>query len=362
MFLAAASSLSATMSIDPDLTNFRPGSDAYTELQMLATIFSALACGVVLSLSVSCFQLVWFHKKTDSASKSMHRFLLAYITFMTCTSVVYLALDIASTRNSIFTDGPHVDLFLPAGSRAICVAFASWGADGFMVRILATIWSLLLPINPTDLETRAALRRSIRTSKSLVHWPSRSSFVFVFRWACYIMFLKHKFTSLLPAVGILMIIASLTIQENEIAIVAGYKPELFSFAGLSSITVLGNVIFATLITVRLLSHQRQISKLLGKAFGSPYTRTISICVESCALITVVYFVFLILLSLKYYAFQIPRGLVVHASVSVSPLILPATKLTLISIGDLAHPHHQAGGRGKRCRCAGRGHIQHLDVR
>ena len=148
MFLAAASSLSETMSIDPDLTNLRPGSDAYTELQMLATIFSALACGVVLSLSVSCFQLVYqrFHKKSDSASKRMHRFLLAYITFMTCTSVVYLALDITSTRNSIFTDGPHVDLFLPGGSRAICVAFASWGADGFMVRILATIWSLLLPI------------------------------------------------------------------------------------------------------------------------------------------------------------------------------------------------------------------------
>jgi len=58
-----------------------------------------------------------------------------------------LALDITSTRNSIFTDGPHVDLFLPGGSRAICVAFASWGADGFMVRILATIWSLLLPVN-----------------------------------------------------------------------------------------------------------------------------------------------------------------------------------------------------------------------
>jgi len=174
-------SLSATMSIDPDLTNFRPGSDAYTELQMLATIFSALACGVVLSLSVSCFQLVWFHKKTNSASKHMHRFLLAYITFMTCTSVVYLALDIASTRNSIFTDGPHIDLFLPGGSRAICVAFASWGADGFMVRILVTIWFLLLPINPTGLETCAALRRSIRTSKSLVHWPSRNPFVFIFR-------------------------------------------------------------------------------------------------------------------------------------------------------------------------------------
>ena len=114
---------------------------------MLATILSALACGVVLSLSVSCFRLVYqrFSQKSDSASKRMHRFLLAYITFMTCTSVVYLVLDITSTAESIFTSG-HFGLFLPAGSRAICIAFASWGADGFMVRmfpnyaVLALTW------------------------------------------------------------------------------------------------------------------------------------------------------------------------------------------------------------------------------
>lgn len=127
------------MSTEPDLLYLRPGPDVYTDLQMLATIFSALACGAVLSISMSCFQVVYqrFHQKSAPASKCMYRFLLAYITFMTCISVVYLVLDITSTRVSIFTTRKHLPLFLPAGSRAICVAFASWGADGFMVRIFS---------------------------------------------------------------------------------------------------------------------------------------------------------------------------------------------------------------------------------
>lgn len=212
------------------------------------------------------------------------------------------------------------------------------------------------------METRAALRRSIRTLESLVHWPSSISFALVSRWAFYPRFWEHRFTSLLSVVGVLMIIASLTIQEGVMSIVAGLKPELFSFAGLSSITVLGNVIFATLITVRLLNHQRQISKILGKAFGSPYTRTITICVESCALITAVYLIFLLLLLLNCYAFQIPRGLVVHASVSFPPLSLLAIKLTWTSIGNFAHPRYQAGSGGKRRSRNGRGHIHHTHVR
>jgi len=84
-------------------------------------------------------------------------------------------------------------------------------------------------VNPTGLETRTALRRSIRTSKSLVHWPSSIFFALISRWAFYIVLFGNigLLTSLLSVVGILMIIVSLTVQENDLAM-AGYIPQLFS--------------------------------------------------------------------------------------------------------------------------------------
>ena len=88
---------------------------------------------------------------------------------------------------------------------------------------------------------------------------------------------------------------------------------------LGSITVLGNVTFATLITIRIYSLQRHISKIFGKAHGSPYMRIISICVESCALTTVVYVIFLLFAYTRLLPDQwttIPHALVVHASVSL----------------------------------------------
>jgi len=88
---------------------------------------------------------------------------------------------------------------------------------------------------------------------------------------------------------------------------------------LASITVLGNVIFATLITIRVYSLQRRISKIFGKAYSSLYIRIISICVESCALTTVVYFIFLLFTYFRLLPGHwtiIPQALVVHASVSL----------------------------------------------
>jgi len=88
---------------------------------------------------------------------------------------------------------------------------------------------------------------------------------------------------------------------------------------LGSITVLGNVIFATLITVRVYYHQQQISKIFGKAYGSPYTRVISICIESCALIAFIYLAFLpCYYLLPRYASRVQQVLMVHASVSLYP--------------------------------------------
>jgi len=82
---------------------------------------------------------------------------------------------------------------------------------------------------------------------------------------------------------------------------------------LAAITSFLNIIFATMITIRLVIHQRQMKKLLGKAYASPYNRTISIIIESCALIAVTNPV-LIMVSYSPTAY-IPQGLIIHVSVS-----------------------------------------------
>jgi len=87
-------------------------------------------------------------------------------------------------------------------------------------------------------------------------------------------------------------------------------------AVLSAITSFVNIIFATMITIRLVIHQRRIKKLLGKAYASPYHRTISIIVESCALIAVTNVVFVsLLLGSGSFNVYIPEVLIIHVSVS-----------------------------------------------
>ncbi|PPQ82746.1 hypothetical protein CVT25_009300, partial [Psilocybe cyanescens] len=50
------------------------------------------------------------------------------------------------------------------------------------------------------------------------------------------------------------------------------------------ISAFANILLATLISVRLIQHQRHLRKTLGKSHGSLYTRVITMCVESSALI------------------------------------------------------------------------------
>ncbi|CAA7264906.1 unnamed protein product [Cyclocybe aegerita] len=59
-------------------------------------------------------------------------------------------------------------------------------------------------------------------------------------------------------------------------------------------TSITNIIFATLITLRLLWHQSRMKEALGWAYKSPYTRIITICIESCSLIIVVCIAFLVI--------------------------------------------------------------------
>jgi len=54
-----------------------------------------------------------------------------------------------------------------------------------------------------------------------------------------------------------------------------------------SLSTFVNIILAFLIILRLVHHQQHIRKVLGAEHGSPYSKVITMCVESSALIVIV---------------------------------------------------------------------------
>jgi len=184
---------------------------------------------------------------------------------------------------------------------------------------------MLSPIlTPAALESPAALRRFIWTSAFCVHWFSGITFAGIARYACFYAYPTSE--------GSKPHIYTFTLAIGGFTIFTFSPIDVF-YPGLAIVTVLVNLIFATLIVVRILNYQRQISKLLGKAYGSPYTRIISICVESCALITITYLVFLFFVFLHpFSSWWTARMLTVYASVSLpSQIFIMASsfKSTLI---------------------------------
>ena len=101
----------------------------YSESQLLGTIFSATAYGIVIVLSGNCFRLL--HKKRGIYSNRMRILLLIYIIFMLLCSTwsllqsVWLAMEIIRKKIPSFLVFFQLEFPL-----------AMWGADGFMVRIL----------------------------------------------------------------------------------------------------------------------------------------------------------------------------------------------------------------------------------
>ena len=108
----------------------------------LGVIFSAMLYGVVATLALSYIPLLFKLKTSHTISRRTRNFLLAYITIMVAVSTLNtITLIIAWTiGHSIFNYGKLAayngfDLVLfPNGLvGALCMTFASWGADGFMV-------------------------------------------------------------------------------------------------------------------------------------------------------------------------------------------------------------------------------------
>ena len=111
----------------------------------LGVIISAMLYGGVATLALTYIPLLL--KTSHTISRRMRNFLLAYVTFMVATSTINtVTLIIAFTiGHSIFNFGSLLteDEFAILGFAilgfpngffgSLCVTFASWGADGFMV-------------------------------------------------------------------------------------------------------------------------------------------------------------------------------------------------------------------------------------
>jgi hypothetical protein len=111
---------------------------------MLGTVISAIAYGIVIVLSGSCFLLLL--KKRGIYSNRMRLFLLVYVTIMYLLSTLAITQSICGIVMTllIFRDinVPRLSPLL-TGSSPPTLPLAIWGADGFMVFQLQ-IWRCVI--------------------------------------------------------------------------------------------------------------------------------------------------------------------------------------------------------------------------
>jgi hypothetical protein len=122
-----------------------PSTQSNREIFTLGIIISTMVYGGIATLVLTYISLLL--KTSHAISRRLRNFLLAYVVFMVAISTVNtVTLIIAFTigRNILpfgksgTLEGNMIDLLtFPNGmAGALCVTFASWGADGFMVSLL----------------------------------------------------------------------------------------------------------------------------------------------------------------------------------------------------------------------------------
>ena len=128
----------------------QPETQSDIKIIKLAVIFSAILYGCVVTLALAYVPLLLDSETSHKISRYMRNFLLVYVTFMVAVSTVYivtLIIAFAIGRNifklySGIEDATVNELdpeTFPNGlAGALCVMFASWGADGFMVRLYSS--------------------------------------------------------------------------------------------------------------------------------------------------------------------------------------------------------------------------------
>ncbi|CAA7270077.1 unnamed protein product [Cyclocybe aegerita] len=235
-------------------------------------VLSGIVYGIVATLFFDCLRLL-IQKKTSLSCRRRLLF-ITYISMMFLASTAAVVLGSISVIRwppgvgKIFSQhvfGPYV--------------FALWGADGMM------IWRCLV----LYADTRRIFFRMLQ-------------------------FVLGALALASLACGVLYFILPLRMANTD------SRVPIFLVA-LPELTTLTNTILASLVAFRLLWHQRRTRRVLGETYGTPYTRIVNICMESCLLI-VLFNIALTVLFLKESgpATVIVELLITHVSV-LSPLFV-----------------------------------------
>lgn len=206
----------------------------YLKTQLLSTIFSAIAYGIVIVLSANCFHL--FQKKRGVYSNRMRIFLPIYILVMLFSSTWELVGSICLYMQTFTPVHASEFLYRPFG-----LLIAMCGADWFMI------------------------------------------------WRCLVL---YQDIAKVPRVAIIVLLSLLSLASLVFGIAVFVEDVTFmvelidAYAAFMSLSAFANIILATLIVFRLVYHQRNVRNALGAEHGSPYTNVITMCVESSALMVV----------------------------------------------------------------------------
>ena len=117
----------------------QPNSQSDFRIIGLGVIISAMLYGGVATLALTYIPLLL--KTSHTISRRMRNFLLAYVTFMVTTSTVntvtlIIAFAIGHSILNNADSGFDLATFPNGLIGALCITFANWGADGFMVSLL----------------------------------------------------------------------------------------------------------------------------------------------------------------------------------------------------------------------------------
>ncbi|KAJ3504593.1 hypothetical protein NLJ89_g7859 [Agrocybe chaxingu] len=295
--MSTTSAPTATPSFAPG--GFVPGPDGLVEFQMLGATLGCIAYGVVVMLFIDCVRLMI---EKYSHSKCRQRAFLGYIGVMFIISSFFLISSMTTLRKTLFQSG-YVENRGPYGFPLIFIPLSLWGADAFRV------WRCV------------CLYKGIRLPRQI-------------------------------ALTILLIFLAVTLFGSGLAvmIVMYTNPHFLSSTfqlaqlpaavlALTSATL--NISLGALIALRLIWHRRRTQRALGASYGSPYTKFVSICVESCLLIVVVNFAFAGLIFSNPMASWVPEQLIVHISVISPFLVLRRVAQGIDAITTLHRPQGES---------------------
>jgi len=259
------------------IDGLQPNTPSESELRIigLGVIFSAMLYGVVATLDLTYIPLLL--KTSNTISRRMRNFLLAYVTFMvTASTVDTITLIVAFTIDrGIFNNGSLADngldlVTFPNGlAGSLCVTFASWGADGFML------------------------------------------------WRCAVLYEGISRPRRLATLTILILLGAASLGFCTYFLI-NTNGELLEM--ITIITTIINIIAAILIAARVLYFQRYIKAAANSERNSQYTTIIVICIESAALIILFSILYIVLVIIQSPVSFIFMQDLVHINV-ISPLLI-----------------------------------------